>query len=173
LRGRTKLVDQTIAPGVVLTHPECPNAAHCRGDPGITAHHEGVHSAAAVPTAERGARIVRRFTSRLGLAIGTAALFLCLSAGSLLAGEVKGPPGGELPDTPIGAAPDDDPHANSICSFSGLGDGEDEPGRTAEHVQNWGQIPKLGPGGRDELSTLGFHPGDSCNGHSGFFSGGE
>jgi hypothetical protein len=107
--------------------------------------------------------------SRFALAIGTAALLVSLSAGSVLAGEVKGPPDGDLPDTPIGAAPDADPHASSICSFSGLGDGEDEPGRTAAHVQNWGQIPKAV---RDEISAFGFHPGDSCNGHTGFFSGG-
>ena len=114
-----------------------------------------------------------RRPSRFSLAIGTAALFICFSAGSVLAGEVKGPPGGDLPHTPIGAAPDTDPHASSICSFSGLGDGEDAPGRTAAHVQSWGQIPKLGPGGRDFLRTIGMHPGDACNGHSGAFAGGE
>ena len=107
--------------------------------------------------------------SRLGLAFGSSLLILMVSAGVAMAGEVKGPPGGDLPDTPIGAAPDADPHASSICSFSGLGDGEDEPGRTAAHVQNWGQIPKVV---RDEISTFGFHPGDSCNGHTGFFAGG-
>jgi hypothetical protein len=116
---------------------------------------------------------VRQFTSTklsLTLAVGTAALLVCLSTATALAGEVKGPPGGDLPDTPIGAPEDTDPpHAASICSFSGLGDGEDEPGRTAEHVQNWGQITKAD---RDFLSTMGFHPGDSCNGHTGFFSGG-
>lgn len=109
--------------------------------------------------------------SRLGLAFSTAALVACLSAGSVLGGEVIGPPPEEGPVTytPIGAAPDEDPHASSICSFSGLGDLEDDPGRTAAHVQNWGQIPKVV---RDELSTFGAHPGDSCNGHTGFFSGG-
>ena len=115
---------------------------------------------------------MRRFKfarSRLALAIGTAGLLISLSAGSVLAGEVKGPPGGDLPDTPIGAAPDTDPHAGSICSFSGLGDGEDAPGRTAAHVQNWGQIPKAV---RLEFTTSGLHPGDSCNGHTGFFAGG-
>ena len=105
--------------------------------------------------------------SRLGLALGTAALLASLSAGLALAGEVTGPPG-KGGHTPIGAAPDDAPHAHSICSFSGLGDGEDAPGRTAAHVQNWGQIPKAQ---RDAMSLEGFHPGDSCNGHSGFFSG--
>jgi hypothetical protein len=107
--------------------------------------------------------------SRFGMAVGTAALLASLSAGVALAGEVKGPPGGSGGHTPIGAAPDDAPHAASICSFSGLGDGEDAPGRTAAHVQSWGQIPKAD---RDFLSTIGFHPGDSCNGHTGFFSGG-
>ena len=113
--------------------------------------------------------MTRRSNTRFAVALASATLLACLGAGGVLAGEVKGPPGGDLPDTPIGAAPDNDPHASSICSFSGLGDGEDEPGRTAEHVQNWGQIPKAG---RDFLSTIGFHPGDSCNGHTGFFAGG-
>lgn len=108
--------------------------------------------------------------SRFSVAFAAAALIASLSVGTALAGEVTGPPG-EGSHTPIGAAPDDAPHAHSICSFSGLGDGEDEPGRTAAHVQNWGQIPKLGPFGRDFLSAMGFHPGDSCNGHTGFFAG--
>jgi hypothetical protein len=106
---------------------------------------------------------------RFAVAMATAALLACLSVGGVLGGEVKGPPGGDLLDTPIGAAPDIDPHASSICSFSGLGDGEDDPGRTAAHVQNWGQTPKVV---RDEINAFGFHPGDACNGHSGFFAGG-
>jgi hypothetical protein len=89
-----------------------------------------------------------------------------MSAGAAVAGEVTG--NGEL--TPIGAAPDTDPHASSICSFSGQNDGEPPAGRTAEHVQNWGQRTKED---RDFLTTIGFHPGDACNGHSGFFAGGE
>ena len=118
---------------------------------------------------------MRRLTStksRFTLAIGTATLLVSLSVGSVFAGEVTGPPpkpGDTITHTPIGAAPDDDPHASSICSFSGLGDLEDDPGRTAAHVQNWGQIPKAV---RDEISMFGAHPGDSCNGHTGFFSGG-
>ena len=110
-----------------------------------------------------------RRSTRFAAALAAATLLVCLSAAGVLAGEVKGPPGGPRDDTPIGAAPDNDPHAASICSFSGLGDGEDAPGRTAAHVQNWGQIPKVQ---RDAMSLEGFHPGDSCNGHSGFFSGG-
>ena len=99
--------------------------------------------------------------------MGAATLVVSLTAGVALAGEVTGPPG-KGGHTPIGAAPDDAPHAQSICSFSGLGDGEDAPGRTAAHVQNWGQIPKAV---RDALSLEGAHPGDSCNGHRGFFAG--
>jgi hypothetical protein len=108
-------------------------------------------------------------TTRIGLALASSLLVMALAAGAVLAGEVTGPPG-QGGHTPIGAAPDTEPHASSICSFSGLGDGEDAPGRTAEHVQNWGQIPKAD---RDFLSTIGSHPGDSCNGHTGFFAGGE
>ena len=59
-------------------------------------------------------------------------------------------------------------HANSICAFSGLNDGEPPPGRTAPHVQSWGQLPKAD---RDFLATVGAHPGDACNGHSGFLTG--
>jgi hypothetical protein len=61
--------------------------------------------------------------------------------------------------------------AKSICSFSGqnperflTGDAF-EPGRT----QSWGQIPKEI---RDVIATEGEHPGDACNGHTGFFAGG-
>ena len=64
-------------------------------------------------------------------------------------------------------------HANSICAFSGQNperfldpsDPNYEPGR----VQSWGQIPKQV---RDVIATQGEHPGDSCNGHTGFLSGG-
>ncbi len=64
-------------------------------------------------------------------------------------------------------------HANSICGFSGQNperfldpsDPRFEPGR----VQSWGQIPKAV---RDVIATQGEHPGDSCNGHTGFLAGG-
>jgi hypothetical protein len=81
------------------------------------------------------------------------------SASAAYAGEVtgKGKPT---------AAPE---HTNSICAFSGRNDGEPPPGRTAEHVQNWGQIPKEE---RDAIAEEGFHPGDACNGHTGFLAGG-
>ena len=50
------------------------------------------------------------------------AIAVCAAAlgmgGTALAGEVNGNGG----NTPIGAAPDNDLHAGSICSFSGLND---------------------------------------------------
>jgi hypothetical protein len=64
--------------------------------------------------------------------------------------------------------------AKSICSFSGQNpevfldptNPEFEPGRT----QSWGQIPKEV---RDAIGPEGLHPGDACNGHTGFLAGGE
>lgn len=113
----------------------------------------------------------RSTSSRFALALIGAALLIVLSVGSALAGEVTGPPpkeGDTVTHTPIGAAPDFDPHAASICSFSGLGDLEDAPGRTAAHVQNWGQLTLA------ERAVFP-HPGFACNGHVGFHSdpGGE
>ena len=98
--------------------------------------------------------------TRLALAIGAATLVVGLTAGAALAGEVtgKGDP------TPIQSG-----QANSICSFSGYNDGHPPPGRTAAHVQSWGQIPK---DVRDAIAAE-EHPGIACNGHSGFFAGGE
>jgi len=55
-----------------------------------------------------------------------ALVFAGLTASSALAGEVTG--GKNPKDTPIGAAPDNDPHAASICSFSGQNDDPAEPG---------------------------------------------
>lgn len=102
-----------------------------------------------------------RSIKRLGVGLATAAVLVAMSAGAALAGEVTGT--GE--PTPIS-----DYQANSICSFSGLNDGNPPPGRTAAHVQNWGQIDKAT---RDFLRTVGAHPGDACNGHSGFLAGGH
>jgi hypothetical protein len=82
-----------------------------------------------------------------------------VGAGPAFAGEVTG-------NGKPTAAPD---HANSICAFSGQNDGEPPPGRTAEHVQNWGQIPKEG---RDFLRSVDGGPGDQCNGHRGALAGG-
>lgn len=95
----------------------------------------------------------------LARALSVATLFMALTAGSVLAGEVTGK--GE--PTPINGY-----QANSICSFSGQNDGNPPAGRTAAHVQNWGQIPKAT---RDAMTLDGYHPGDSCNGHRGFLAG--
>jgi hypothetical protein len=56
-------------------------------------------------------------TKRL-FAIAVCAAALLGMGGTALAGEVNGNGG----NTPIGAAPDNDLHAGSICSFSGLND---------------------------------------------------
>ena len=87
--------------------------------------------------------------------VGVAAL----GVGPAFAGEVTG----NGKPTPIAAYV-----AKSIWSFSGQNDGEPPPGRTAEHVQNWGQIPKEV---RDAIAAEGEHPGDACNGHTGFLAG--
>jgi hypothetical protein len=101
--------------------------------------------------------------SRIGVAIGSAMLLIALGAGSVLAGEVTG--NGD--PTPVNGY-----IMNSICAFSGQNDGNPPPGRTAAHVQNWGQIPKAV---RDEITLHpteeAAHPGIACNGHSGALSG--
>jgi hypothetical protein len=97
--------------------------------------------------------------SLLAAAVCAAAL-AGVGANAALAGEVNG--NGKATAAPA--------HAQSICAFSGQNDGEPPAGRKAAHVQNWGQIPKQV---RDVLAMEGSHPGDACNGHSGFFAGGE
>ena len=104
-----------------------------------------------------------------------AVVVVAMGASPAFAGETTGNFQRTGKETPIGAAPENAPHAHSICSFSGQNpeafldptDPESgfEPGRT----QSWGQIPKEV---RDVLATQGQHPGDSCNGHTGFFAGG-
>jgi hypothetical protein len=83
-----------------------------------------------------------------------------IAVGSAFAGEVTG--NGKPTAAPL--------NAQSICAFSGQNDGEPPPGRTAAHVQSWGQIPAEV---RDGLTLTGSHPGDACNGHTGFLAGGE
>lgn len=107
-----------------------------------------------------------------------ATIVVGFSAGAVLAGEVTG--NGTL--TPIGeaAVADGPPHARSICSFSGQEDLQffvsdvgavPKPGGATKgdpaHAQSWGQIPKAVRDAHPEE-----HPGISCNGHTGFFSGG-
>jgi hypothetical protein len=95
-----------------------------------------------------------------------ALVIAAIGASSAFAGESTG----KGKQTPIGAAPDNAPHASSICSFSGQNpeglldpsDPEYEPGR----VQNWGHSPK------DFLRSIGESPGQACNGAKGAFAGG-
>jgi hypothetical protein len=96
---------------------------------------------------------------RTAVALCTGALLATLGAGAVFAGEVTG--NGKA--TPIAGY-----QAKSICAFSGQNDGEPPPGRTAAHVQNWGQITKAD---RAYLATIGYHPGDACNGHRGLLAG--
>src|SRR3982751_1660785 len=96
------------------------------------------------------------------------AALLGAGAGAALAGEIHGtgnPPGGEG----LGAA-----HANSICAFSGLedGDGGPFPGPGNAPPQNWGHSKEDFGTTPAERKASGFQPGDSCNGHTGFLAGG-
>ena len=106
---------------------------------------------------------------RLRTVLGTtAATLLLLGAGigSAQAGEATG--NGGLTQGPA--------HANSICVFSGLEDGEEfgQPAGPGAPPQNWGHVQQAE---RDagatpqELKASGFQPGDSCNGHTGFLTG--
>lgn len=110
-------------------------------------------------------------TRRLFAALGTALMLVALTAGAAMAGEVTG-------NGKATAAPQ---HANSICAFSGQEDlqffeddentiPKEEPTKgDPAHAQSWGQIPKAV---RDTLPAV-FHPGSSCNGHTGFLAGGH
>lgn len=57
---------------------------------------------------------------------------------------------------------------HSICAFSGLNDNPDDPIEGGK-IQSWGAIPR---DVRDQLALEGEHPGDACNGHTGFLAGG-
>lgn len=98
------------------------------------------------------------------LAVAVCAAVAGLSAGPAFAGEVTG----NGKQTPIGAAPDTDPHASSICSFSGQNDDPNEPG-AGGRVQSWGQDVKNAV--HAGAPPPGGVPGQACNGHSGAFSG--
>jgi hypothetical protein len=96
------------------------------------------------------------------------AILLGGAASTASAGEINGngqPPGGEG----LGAA-----HANSICAFSGLedGDGAGFPGPGGAPPQNWGHSKGEFGATPAERKASGFQPGDSCNGHRGFLAGG-
>jgi hypothetical protein len=101
---------------------------------------------------------LKRRRAAVAAATTLAAAVVAVSATPAFAGEVTG----NGKPTAMRA------HANSICSFSGQNDGNPPPGRTAAHVQSWGQTPKEV---RDALATEGSHPGDACNGRTGFLAG--
>jgi hypothetical protein len=84
------------------------------------------------------------------LAVASCAVVIAgASASAAFAGEVTGPPGtyGEKDTT----------HANSICSFSGLNDGDPPGGQT----QSYGQDVRAG-----RADPTAFNPGDACQGGS-------
>ncbi len=95
------------------------------------------------------------------LLVGTAcaAAFVGVGASAAFAGEITG----NGKPTPINQY-----RAASICSFSGQNDGNPPAGRTAAHVQNWGQLTQEA---RAANAAIGRHPGDACNGHTGLLAG--
>jgi hypothetical protein len=91
------------------------------------------------------------------------AILLAGAAGTASAGEVTG--NGKGTEGPA--------HANSICVFSGQEDGE-EGGPTGPGTppQNWGHAKEFFGTTPADRKASGLHPGDACNGHTGFFAGG-
>ena len=102
-----------------------------------------------------------RIITSLGITAAAGAVVL-LSAGPASAGEVSGT-GEFTPNHTFG-------HAASICSFSGLedGDGAGFPGPGGAPPQNWGHSKGDYGSTPAERKASGFQPGDSCNGSSGF-----
>jgi hypothetical protein len=105
------------------------------------------------------------------VATAAAGAAMVMTAGSAHAGEING--NGQPPDGQgLGAS-----HANSICAFSGLedGDGAGFPGPGGAPPQNWGHVQQFLKGElgltNAEIKASGDQPGDSCNGHTGFLSG--
>ena len=112
-----------------------------------------------------------RLTHLLTVPAAAGAIIL-LGMSSASAGEINGtgnPPGGQG----LGSA-----HANSICAFSGLedGDGAGFPGPGGAPPQNWGHVRQFLTGELGltpaQIKASGEQPGDSCNGHTGFLAGG-
>ena len=96
-----------------------------------------------------------RLTHLLTVPAAAGAIIL-LGMSSASAGEVTG--NGKPTQGPA--------HANSICVFSGQEDGsEGGPSGPGTPPQNWGHIPR---DLRPILAAEGAHPGDACNGHTGF-----
>ena len=104
-----------------------------------------------------------RMKSMVAAGIGVAALVVA-GSGPAFGGEITG--SGKPTQGPA--------HANSICSFSGLedGDGAGFPGPGGAPPQNWGHSKGAFGATPAERKASGFQPGDSCNGHRGFLAGG-
>lgn len=100
------------------------------------------------------------------LAVPAVVVAALASASPASAGEITG----------NGGATQGPAHANSICVFSGLEDGEgDFPGPGGAPPQNWGhvqQAERAAGATVQDLKASGFQPGDSCNGATGFLAGG-
>ena len=98
------------------------------------------------------------------LAAALAAAVAALTPSAAFAGEITG--SGKPTQGPA--------HANSVCVFSGLedGDGAGFPGPGGAPPQNWGHSKALYGSTPAERKASGFQPGDSCNGHRGFLAGG-
>lgn len=103
------------------------------------------------------------------LALPLAALATLAVALPASAGEINGtgnPPGGQG----LGAS-----HANSICAFSGLedGDGAGFPGPGGAPPQNWGHVKQaLRAEGVPAAAIAATRPGITCNGHTGILASG-
>lgn len=114
--------------------------------------------------------MTRRFVSRVGLAVSVTAVVLSLTASAVFAGEITGNGKSlKVEDSKWGTGL----HARSECAYSGQEDLQFEPGGSKGdpgHAQSWGQIPKSGEGffTRDNLTALGFAPGNSCNPNGSF-----
>ena len=105
--------------------------------------------------------MIRSITSRLGVAVVTAAVLASLAASAALAGEVTG--NGKSLKVDGGGKWGTGLHGRSFCAYSGQEDLQFEDGGSRGspgHAQSWGQIPKEF---RDFLATVGAHPGDACN----------
>ena len=102
----------------------------------------------------------------LGATAAAAVLSAVAFAGPAHAGEITG----------SGKATQGPAHANSICAFSGLEDGDenddnipDGPSGPGVPPQNWGHVKQaLRAAGVPEEAIAATRPGVSCNGHSGF-----
>ncbi len=111
--------------------------------------------------------MVRRARNVLVVAVSALAV-VGFSAGSALAGEVKGPPGSLATAQPGGnpnatGALD---HANSICAANGLNDYDTLEGQNDFHVQSYGiDVSGLAPS--EPADPHVFNPGDACRGGSG------